>query len=213
MNNNIAPPVLEKKKIVKAAIISVFVALVILVIAVLPAEYGIDITGAGSALGFSTLADANQKTAATNEIIPDVAFKLIKLEDLGSSPEVAKPIEANNLPPAKQYEIREDSIEIKVPAGKGLEYKVLLLKYGTLKYEWKTDDGFVFFDFHGEVKESNPPKEVFYESYTVSNATNVGGTFLAPFEGRHGWYFKNKNTEDMVIMLRLKGEYALTTNH
>lgn len=213
MNNNTKPPVLETKKIIKATIISVVVAAIILVIAVLPAEYGIDITGAGHALGFSKLADTSQKKSIAEETTPSVIFKEIKLEDLGSSQEVAKPVEANNPPPAKQYENREDSIQIKVPAGKGLEYKVLLLKYGTLKYEWKTDDGFVFFDFHGEVKESNPPKDVFFESYTVSNATNIAGTFLAPFEGRHGWYFKNRNAKDMIIKLRLKGEYALTTNH
>ena len=35
------------------------------------------------------------------------------------------------------------------------------------------------------------------------------GTFLAPFEGRHGWYFKNNTNKDIVVSLRVKGQYLL----
>jgi hypothetical protein len=46
-------------KILKATIIALVVAALILVIAVLPAEYGIDPTGAGAALGLTALASAS----------------------------------------------------------------------------------------------------------------------------------------------------------
>lgn len=199
-------PKVRKEKIIKATLIAFAAAIVLLFVAVLPAEYGIDPTGAGSVLGFTALAESNLSTGMEggNENL-QASFPELKLENVGSGPDVPKPKEANNPPPENQYEVREDDVQIVVPAGKGVEYKVQLLKHGTMKYEWKTDNGFVFFDFHGEVKGNNS----FFESYTISNATNVTGTFLAPFEGKHGWYFKNNGNTDVVTNIRLKGEYVL----
>ncbi len=118
------------------------------------------------------------------------------------------PQEAQNPAPARQFEQRQASVTILIPAGKGLEYKMNVLKYGTVKYEWVTDQGILYFDFHGEVKEENPGKDVFFESYTAAYSNNMIGTFLAPFEGRHGWYFKNKGETDIVVSLRLSGQYT-----
>ncbi|MEO6135299.1 MAG: hypothetical protein ABIP35_09110 [Ginsengibacter sp.] len=204
-------PILEKKKIIKAVVIALSIAVVLLATAVLPAEYGLDPIGTGKLLGFSRLHITDKNTEAQGPSITSnqISFPLLKLENIGSKPDVPKPIEANNPPPKKQYEMREDSISILVPAGEGLEYKVLLLKHGSMKYEWIADSSFLFFDFHGEVKEENRGKAVFFESYTISNAKNVTGTFLAPFEGKHGWYFKNKGSKDVTVSLRLKGEYIL----
>ncbi|MFZ5972835.1 MAG: hypothetical protein ACOYXA_14710 [Bacteroidota bacterium] len=208
--NEITHPILSKKTILKAAVIAFAAALLIVLIAVLPAEYGIDPTGAGKLMGFSKLYQPEKSVVA--EAAP-VKVKVLKLEDAGSGPEVPKPAEANNPPPAQQYEEREDTVNITIPAGKGLEYKVYLLKYGKMKYEWGTDDGTAFFDFHGEVHEENPSKNVFYESYTVAYSNNMIGTFLAPFEGKHGWYFKNSGTTDMNVKLRMRGEYRLLSQN
>lgn len=199
-------PEIETKKVVRAFLIALVVGILLLVVAVLPAEYGIDPLGAGKFFGFNKLYQPDVP-AATTEM--QKSFPLLTLEKAGSKPDVKKPKEADNPPPAKQYDEREDTISIKIPAGKGLEYKVLLLKHGTMKYEWATDKGTVFFDFHGEVKEANPSNNVFYESYTVAYSNNMIGTFLSPFEGKHGWYFKNIGTTDLNVTLRLKGQYRL----
>jgi hypothetical protein len=203
-------PTIETKRIIKALVLAMSIGAAVSVIAVLPAEYGIDPTGLGKILGFSKLFQPNE-TGGDNMIAesPQQSIKLLKLEDAGSGPGVKKPIEASDPPPGMQYEIREDSVTITIPGGKGLEYKVLLLKHGALKYEWTIDKGIMFFDFHGEVKEQNPPEDVFYESYTVAYAHNMIGTFLSPFEGRHGWYFKNSGEADRTVSIRLKGEYRL----
>ena len=199
-------PVLEKKKIVKAVLIALVVAILLLVIAVLPAEYGIDPTGAGKAMGFSRL---YVHPDSVNRGTVQQDFPLIKMEKAGSGPDVARPSEADNPPPQKQLEEREDSVTIVVPAGKGLEYKINMLKYGYVKYEWTTDKGAVYFDFNGEVKQAAATKNVYFESYAISNASNVVGTLLAPFEGKHGWFFRNTGKEDMKVTVRLKGQYSL----
>ncbi len=203
-------PTIETKRIIKALVLALFIGAAVLVIAVLPAEYGIDPIGSGKILGFSKLFQPNE--AGGGNVItesPQQSIKLLKLKDAGSGPGVKKPIEASNPPPGTQYENREDSVTITIPGGKGLEYKVLLLKHGTMKYEWTIDKGIMFFDFHGEVKEQSPPEDVFYESYTVAYANNMIGTFLSPFEGRHGWYFENSGEVDRKVSIRLKGEYRL----
>lgn len=199
-------PNLNKGQLLKSVIIALIIGAVMLFAAVLPAEYGIDPLGTGKLFGFSKLYQ-EEKPLVNTEKTSNLNFKKIKMMKLGSGPTTPKPTEANNPPPEFQYPIREDSIKIAVPAEKGIEYKFKSLKYGSVKYEWTTDKGIVYIDFHGEVKQEDPPKNVFYESYTLAYSNNMAGTFMAPFEGKHGWYFRNETKEDIVVTLLLKGQY------
>jgi hypothetical protein len=52
---NTAPVIYPKKKIAKAAIVALIVSGLISIFAILPAEYGIDVTGAGRLLGLTGL--------------------------------------------------------------------------------------------------------------------------------------------------------------
>lgn len=205
--------VLEKKKIIKAIAISLVIGAIILVGAVLPAEYGIDPTGAGKLFGFSRLyiSDDPETLSTTFEgVVSNTDFPLIKLEKAGSNSNIERPVEADNPPPAKQFEQKNDSVQVIVPAGKGVEFKINMLKYGQMKYEWATANREVlYFDFHGEVKQETEVKDVYFESYTIANSNNMVGTFLAPYEGKHGWFFRNISNSDVVVKFRLKGQYAL----
>lgn len=203
--------ILEKAKIFRLLVISLILGLVVLVAAVMPAEYGVDPLGVGKALGFNKLyVDETAPTEIPKEKVVEVKkYPFITMEEAGSKPEVPVPAEANNPAPKRQFIQREDMVEVIIPAGKGIEYKIDVLKYGKVKYEWSTGDHTVFFDFHGEVKEKNPVHPVFYESYTVAYSNNMVGTFTSPFEGKHGWYFKNLGEKDIVVKIRLKGQYKL----
>ena len=201
-------PNLSKGQLLKSLVIAILIGAVVLVTAVLPAEYDIDPLGTGKLFGFSKLyqEDIPTETAETNS---SLNFKKLKMEKLGSPASTPKPVEANNPPPEAQYPEREDTIEVIVPADKGIEYKFKSLKYASIKYEWATDKGIVYIDFHGEVKQEDPPKNVFYESYTLAYSNNMTGTLTAPFEGKHGWYFRNETKEDIVVTLKLNGQYEL----
>lgn len=207
---DINPPLLETRQIIKATIGALIVGSMLFVTAVLPAEYGLDPLGTGKSLGFSRLYQPDAPvTVAGLETNGPKSYPPLKLEELGSGPNVPVPKEVNNPAPSKQFGQRQDSVTIRVPTGKGLEYKINVLKYGQVKYDWVTDKGVLFFDFHGEPKQANPGKDEFYESYTAAYSGNMTGTFLAPFEGRHGWYFKNKTGSEIVVSLRIKGQYRL----
>jgi hypothetical protein len=201
-------PNLNKGQLLKSLIIALIIGAIVLLTAVLPAEYGIDPLGTGKLFGFSKLYQGNEQIE-NNEIYSSLNFKKIKMEKLGSPQSVPKPIEADNPPPEVQYSEREDTIEVIVPAKKGIEYKFKSLKYGRTKYEWSTDKGIVYIDFHGEVKQENSSKNVFYESYTLAYSNNMAGTLTAPFEGKHGWYFRNETNQDIVVAIRLNGQYEL----
>ena len=201
-------PILSKKQLLKSVVIALTIGSIVLLTAVLPAEYGMDPLGTGKLFGFGKLyqGETQTKVEKPNAILN---FKKIKMEKLGSPASVAKPIEANNPPPEAQYAQREDILKVIVAAGKGIEYKFKSLKHGSIKYEWTADKGVVYIDFHGEVKQENPPKNVFYESYTLAYSNNMAGTLTAPFEGKHGWYFRNDTKEKIVITLKLNGQYEL----
>ncbi|MEJ7779275.1 MAG: hypothetical protein WKF68_06765 [Daejeonella sp.] len=204
-------PVLGKKAIITSIITALIVGITILITAVLPAEYGMDPTGAGKLFGFSRLyvpeeAENDQMSSASGV---QRSFPVIKLEKAGSGPEVKRPAEADKPAPAEQLDEREDRVQVTVPAGKGIEYKINMLKHGKIKYEWTTNKGTVYFDFHGEVKQAKEAKAVYFESYTIAYSNNMVGTFLSPYEGKHGWFFRNDSSTDIIVTLRLKGQYIL----
>ncbi|TDE44987.1 hypothetical protein E0I26_07585 [Flavobacterium rhamnosiphilum] len=197
--------IVNKKQIIKAVIFALLLSVIILVSAVLPAEYGIDPIGTGKLFGFSKLHIPENQQETTSQ----KTFPLIKMEKAGSGPEVKRPVEADNPAPEKQYVEREDTVEVIVPAGKGIEYKIYMLKYGKMKYEWKTNDGTVYFDFHGEVKQAKEVNDVYFESYTMAYSNNMVGTFYAPYEGKHGWFFRNNENKDITVTIKLKGQYSI----
>jgi hypothetical protein len=198
----IAHQILDKKSIVKQVVIALAIGAILLFSAVLPAEYGIDPLGIGEATGFSKLYVPEGDDAVVSQGAP---HKIITMDNVGAGPDVPVPAAAGNPAPATQLAERTDEVSVAVPAGQGLEYKVNMLKHGNLRYEWITDKGEVYFDFHGEVKGNSS----YFESYTIAYSNNMAGSFIAPFEGPQGWYFKNNSNEDIIVKLKLKGQYLL----
>ncbi len=199
MNNK---HIMTKKQLLKSVLIALIIGTLVFVGAVLPASYGKDPFGTGQLFGFDKLYVPEVKNNTINQ-------KHLKINKLGSDISVPKPLEANN-PPTSPFLKRLDTIKIIVPAKKGIEYKFNANKYAQIKYEWfTTNKEIVYLDFHGEVKQENAPKNVFYESYTLAYSNNMAGTFTAPFNGKHGWYFRNEYEKDIHLFIILNGEYEL----
>lgn len=99
-----------------------------------------------------------------------------------------------------------DSITVIVPARGDIEYKIILTKGALLQYSWKTDGAELFFDFHGEPKGDTTGYFKSYEKSTMSIST---GSLTAPFEGTHGWYWKNNTPSPVRILLEVNGTYQL----
>lgn len=107
---------------------------------------------------------------------------------------------------------RTDTIDVPVPAGKGLEFKLTMEKgeglvynisYGTL-----TDPAQMLTEFHGHTPQVNGVGDLMF--YSRTGGTAESGVFTAPWDGIHGWYLKNNSAQDVVVKLELAGFYVVT---
>ena len=99
-----------------------------------------------------------------------------------------------------------DSFEVTVPAGEGVEYKFAMQQYKKLHYEWKTDGQALYFDLHGEPEGDTTG---YFESYAIATLSDMKGSFTTPFNGAHGWYWKNTTNKPITIKLKVTGEYVV----
>lgn len=168
-------------KLLLSTAVALLVAAVVLVTVVLPAEYGIDFTGAGRLLGLTRI---GQLKALSGAAAP------------------------GNVMHAHPRKFRSARIEIHVKGGEELEYKATLAKGEPLLYAWTVQGGTVHFEFHGEPTEGRWPKD-FYQSYQIADrSSGEQGSFVAPFTGQHGWYWRNEGSEPAIIVLETSGYYS-----
>lgn len=107
---------------------------------------------------------------------------------------------------------RTDVVDVPVPAGKGLEYKVDMLKgegmVYTITFGELEHPGMMEVEFHGHTpKDATGVGDLMFYSKTGGAAQS--GVFTAPWSGIHGWYLKNDSAKDVVVKLELAGFYAL----
>jgi hypothetical protein len=202
-------------RILTATVIAALVAAVILIVAVLPAEYGIDPLGTGKALGLTNLAAAQEQPAAAaapaaSSPAPAANDAATIVPVLEASPSGDAPrMKGTFIPQAKRYQI--DSREMKLAPGEGMEIKYNMKKGAGLIYSW-TASAPVFFEFHGEpnVKPKGKEGTDYYESYDLEDKVPQGeahGTFIAPSSGLHGWFWENKSPNPVTLKLTSAGFY------
>lgn len=100
--------------------------------------------------------------------------------------------------------------EIKLRSGEEQEHKALMKKNATITYTWEVrgaQRGMVLFDFHGEPTEGDFPAG-YFKSYGEGEGSMSKGTFVAPFTGRHGWYWQNVTGESVTVVVKLAGNYV-----
>ncbi|QDO82720.1 hypothetical protein FM037_05065 [Shewanella psychropiezotolerans] len=199
-------PVHSSATLVKASVAASAIAAVVLITAILPAEYNIDPTGIGKALGLTQIAEAAS-------VIPEVAVSgnetvfafgqtaPVNSKEIANAPSVGEIAQARQTPG-----VRSDTVKINIPAGKGLEYKLLMDEFVHLKYEWSTGGEELYFDFHGEPKGDTTG---YFESFSITTSDKVKGSLTTPFAGAHGWYWKNKTDSPITVTLSTTGDYTI----
>jgi len=106
-----------------------------------------------------------------------------------------------------EVEQRSDKVNITIPAGRGLEYKLLMEKHAHMTYEWTTvGQQVLYFDFHGEPRGDTTG---YFESFAITTSNNMKGSLTTPFAGSHGWYWKNTTNKDIVVNLSITGRYTI----
>jgi hypothetical protein len=104
---------------------------------------------------------------------------------------------------------KDEVIEIILKPSDEVEYKALLNMGEPMLYSWSVNEGEVYYDFHGEPSHPEEYEEGFFQSYEVGDGVSAAqGSFVAPFEGHHGWYWLNINDFDITIRLQAQGYYS-----
>jgi len=189
-------------KLIRATLFALILAAVVLVVAVLPAEYGIDPLGTGKLLGLTQLAEQAGPTAPQN--LKELAEA--KPTPIGNKQLATPPVLTDwNRDQTRTYKV--DNRKFELPAGGQVEFKYQIRKGSNLVYSWQST-GKVKYEFHGE---PNAGPNGTYQSYAKDDKVGVQqghGSFTAPFSGIHGWYWENAGTTPVTIQLTSAGFYS-----
>ncbi|MDP6042433.1 MAG: transmembrane anchor protein [Candidatus Latescibacteria bacterium] len=186
------------KQLVRSTILAICIAVVVLITAILPAEYGIDPTGIGSVLGLTAMGEikvALAREAATHSA-PIVNNTTI------TSPMPLIDLQVTESKPVKP--IKTDFIEHTLAPGAAIEFKLEMKKDAVAQYKWSTVDGVLNHDTHGDGYRGTKQ----FISYKKGRmVTSDAGEIKAAFDGYHGWFWRNRDTVPVTFKLETSGDY------
>ena len=192
-------------RLLRSTVIALLVAAALLVTTVLPAEYGIDPTGIGRALGLTQMGEI-KKSLAEEATAENAAPPAAKIQAAAAPPAPAEKPAATPAPaPQEAAPAAQHTMTVKLKPGQGAEIKLTMRKDATVRYEWTTEGGPVNYDTHGD--PVNAPKS-FYHGYGKGrNTASDSGTLQAAFDGTHGWFWRNRTNSEVTVTLKTSGDY------
>jgi hypothetical protein len=177
-------------RLLKASGIAFVVAVLVLTVAVLPAEYGVDPTGMGARLGLITMSDPGE------------------VDTVEANIEESSPVESLSVLDAlwkRESAFRNDEMSLTLEPGQGAEIKAMMNAGDRMMFSWESEGGGLTFDMHGEAL--NAGKDEFTSYWKGRNEDAAHGAFIAPFAGTHGWYWRNRGTTPVSVRVQTSGYY------
>lgn len=185
----------SSRQLVRSTLIAVAAAGAILVAVVLPAEYGVDPTGAGKILGLTEMGQIKMQLAAEAE-----ADRAAEVATAASAAPAVTPRPASA--PAAPAGSRSDEMAITLTPGEGAEVKLSMEQGARADYGWTVSGGVVNFDLHANGGGRST-------SYEKGRGVPAGeGVLEAAFDGNHGWYWRNRGDAPVTVTLRTSGAYS-----
>ncbi|EAQ22989.1 hypothetical protein ACSSV4_003124 [Roseovarius sp. MBR-154] len=185
-------------QLIRSTAIAAASAVAILVTVVLPAEYNIDPTGIGGVLGLSEMGEIKAQLAEEAE-----ADRLLEIEAEEQSSLM------NDIfglfvgtAYAQEAEIWRDETTFTLAPGDSAEWKLVMEEGQTVEYRMLVDGGRVNFDMHGH----GGGNSVTYEKGRGS--TGDEGEIIAAFDGEHGWFWRNRDSQPATVTVQVRGEYT-----
>jgi hypothetical protein len=188
--------------LLRSTVVALAIAIVLLVTVVLPAEYGVDPTGVGQVIGLKRMGEI--KMALALEAEADAAADAAALATEREAAENFDPSSQAASPETGSGEAGANvqMAEVVLQPNEGKEVKLAMLEGASVRYEWWTLGGGVNFDTHADQASGS------VHSYSKGTArTSDEGVLTAAFDGMHGWYWRNRTTEEVTITLRVEGDF------
>jgi hypothetical protein len=193
------------RQLVGSTLIAVAGAAALLVTIVLPSEYGIDPTGLGRVLGLSEMGEikvqlaeeaAADRVSETGKASDDAVSSGAPIVDQGP---VSGKANANSADAA----VRSDQTEVILKPGQGAEVKVAAAKGVQIGYNWSVRGGIVNYDTHADAPG------ISYHGYGKGKQSGgENGTLVAAFDGKHGWFWRNRTENTVTIILKTSCAYT-----
>jgi hypothetical protein len=182
------PETVARERIAVALGAALFVAGVLLVTVVLPAEYAVDPLGTGAKLGLLELGETGKQVEALNAA--------------ASTGTAAQ----GQIIAGQDKAFTSESIDFVLAPREGMEYKYRLEKGEALLYAWTATQP-VNYELHAE--PDGAPRG-YAQSYEKKDAVPTSsGTLTAPFSGIHGWFWENTSDQPVTVTLKTAGFYNL----
>lgn len=211
-------------KLIRSTLLAAVAATVLLVTVVLPAEYAIDPTGAGRLLGLTDMGEIKQQLAEEAELdranataVPEQDApaetpapeaqpesedrEVVAEVEPSAKPAATAPAEAEAPAPEPAVTWR-DEVSFTLTPGEGTEYKLTMEEGAVARFAWVSEGGPINFDTHGD----GGGNAISYEK--GRGVPEDEGDLEAAFTGNHGWFFRNRNDNDVTVVLRLDGDYG-----
>ena len=177
-----------RQRIAVAAGAALLAAGLILVMFILPAEFGVDPLGTGARFGLLELGLTGQRVEA--------------LDAAASEGTAGPPIIAGQERP-----FQEETVDFKIAPRGSMEYKYRLDKGEALLYSWKATAP-LNYELHAE-PDGGP--RGYAQTYEKGAQTpQASGTLTAPFTGIHGWYWENTTDQEVTVSLSAAGFYNMS---
>jgi len=199
------------KQLVRSTFIALGTATLLLITVVLPAEYAIDPTGVGRALGLTEMGEIKAQLAQEAEAdqansVVVIAPKALPNESIKDEPEVVLAQQEVTYPKtevaAEVEPAWKDKIMLSLKPGQGAEVKLVMEKGQIAQFDWTSKGGPINYDTHGDGNGNSI-------SYKKGRGVpNKKGEIEAAFTGSHGWFFRNRNDETVMVILKTNGDYA-----
>ena len=200
----------SSRQLLRSTAIAAASAVAILVTVVLPAEYDIDPTGIGGVLGLAEMGEIKTQLAAEAE-----ADRLMELE---AQQEALRSQQESSLlndflgifvgaahaqeVTAEPVEEWRDEITFTLAPGDTAEWKLVMEEGQVAEFVMLVKGGRVNFDLHGHGSGQS-------ETYEKGRgSTGAEGEIKASFAGEHGWFWRNRDDEDVTVTVKVRGEYA-----
>ncbi|MDR0780758.1 MAG: hypothetical protein LBF16_08700 [Pseudomonadales bacterium] len=195
-------PSTSKPRLLRATLGSLVVAMFLLVVVVLPAEYGIDPTGFGRFSGLNALATPPARTIALTDVIGgNQTLREVAVPDTREPTPLPNPAVFQDQ--AQAPVTRTLSIVLEPDAE--TEVKLKMQEGKVALFSWQVDQGMVYVDMHGHDPSFGPDFFVRYKE--EDEGTGGNGSLTAPFSGEHGWFWLNYNEFPVTITLTVSGYF------
>ena len=109
-----------------------------------------------------------------------------------------------------------DSVAFPLAPFESIEYKYDLAQGQSMVFTWQAisasndPEAELIFDMHSEEEGTDPEDSV---SFDIGRGGQASGSFVAPFNGIHGWYWENRTGEEIMVELATTGFYSKATTY